>query len=153
MKRILSSLSLFSLLILLSILTACDKISQDSMLEGMWQLTELTPATTAIPQDKRAEAIYWSFQLQMMQIHTPSYLHNGKTSHTVGLFDRDGDLIHIRQVAIHYANRDSLITDTSSTTLDQVGIHGTHADFQIERLSHRQLILQSDFCRLVLKKI
>jgi len=134
-------------------IAACDKLPKNGDLDGMWQLTEMTPAATGMPADKKADAIYWSFQLNMMNIHTPNARHNGKTYNTMGLFERRGDSLHVNRVFVHYVNRDSLIADPASTTLDAVGIHGNSGHFYIEQLSSRHMTLSSDFCRLKFRKI
>lgn len=144
---------LFGLTTLFIGLAACDKIPQNGDLDGMWQLTEMTPAATGVTTHKKPEAIYWSFQLDVLMIHTPYKLHNGKTYNTSGLFEKRGDSLHVNTVYVHYVNRDSLISDPHSTTLDAVGIHGNSGHFRIESLSDSHMTLSSDFCRLAFRKI
>lgn len=131
----------------------CDKLPANGELDGMWQLTQMTPAATGETADKKAEHIYWSFQLDMMMIHTPDVLHNGKTYNTSALFSRQGDSLHVNSVFVHYVNRDSIISDPASTTLDAVGIHGNAAHFRIDQLSSDHMQLTSDYCRLSFRKL
>ncbi|MBR1713267.1 MAG: lipocalin-like domain-containing protein [Alloprevotella sp.] len=132
---------------------ACDKTPENGLLDGMWQLTEQTPAATGQAVDKKPAGCYWSFQLNMMQIHTIHDPHNGVTFNTTGLFTRRADSLHFERLAVHRYNSDSIITDPASTTLDTVGIHGNRGDFFIEALTHSKLVLRSDFNRLVFRKI
>lgn len=156
MKHLLT-ISLFSLAIG-GVWTSCDKLSDNGDLDGMWQLREMHTKASADEEtysqaaDKRAEKIFWSFQLDLLSITSEASL-NGYTGETVARFSYSGERLEITQTYIHYRDRDSLLTDPATTELQALGIRGNSASFAVRQLSKHSLILCSATDSLVFKKI
>lgn len=138
--------------------TSCDKLSDNGDLDGMWQLREMhtkastDDATYSQATDKRAEKIYWSFQLDLLSITSEASL-NGFTGETVARFTYSGERLEVTETYIHYRDRDSLLTDPETTELEALGIRGNTGSFAVSQLSKHSMILCSDTDSLVFKKI
>lgn len=144
------------LILFLTSLAACDKQPDNDELDGKWQLLEIfsTGADGGFTQltDKRESKTFWSFQLGLLQIGSND-LHNGSTADTFARFTHSGDRLSVNEVYVHYRDRDSLVTDPSSTAFASVGIRGNTAQFLINRLTSSQLILTSATDSLVFYKV
>ncbi len=70
------------------------------------------------------------------------------SSEVVTRFLYAGDSLHISPVYLHLRTSDILIGDTSTTTLQHIGIEGNKAIFFIEWLSDDKMILQSKYSRI-----
>lgn len=155
MKRYLSCL-----LLSLICLTACDKLPENGDLDGMWQLVELSEAAPdgsgyGDARNMKSERIYWCVQLKLLSIlrrdgtQNPT---NGETEETLCRFNHAGGTFSITEMYYHYRNHDELITDEHFEGLAFTGIHGNKADFRVERLNGKEMILCSDDSRLVFRK-
>lgn len=150
-----------SILLLCSLaflLFACGKTPQNGALDGKWRLVELhskaqaSDAAYAVAKDVRASNIYWSFQLQLLDI-TSTELHNGHTNETVARFVHEGDRLAVTQTYVHFRDRDSLLTDPNITALESVGIRGNATNFRIVRLGRAYMTLCSPLDSLVFHKL
>lgn len=155
MKKILTSL-LLSLLFV----SACDKLPENGDLDGMWQLTELSEAAAdgsgyGEPRNMKSERIYWCVQLRLLSIlrrdgtQNPT---NGKTEETLCRFVHAGGSFRITEMYYHYRSSDELITDEAFEGLAFTGVHGNKAEFRVEKLNGKEMILCSDQSRLVFRK-
>lgn len=143
---------------LLSTTVACDKTPVNGGLDGKWHLLEMYSKADAgeegysIPSDKRAENIYWSFQLKLLHISSTGP-HNGKTGDTFARFTYSGDRLSIDQTYIHFRDRDSLVTAAGTTVFEGVGIRGNATEYRISKLTGSDMILCSQRDSLVFFKI
>lgn len=143
----------FKLLFCILFLSSCEKAAKNGFLDGQWQLMSIQKDEESALSDKKSEAIYWSFQLGIMVIHTPNYLHNNITNNTFGNYILTSDSLLIPSLYIHYYDKDSLITNTYTTVLNSVGIQGNSAQFAVESLTKNSLILHGQQQRLRFRKI
>lgn len=148
------SLGMKKILYLMSLaiaLAACDKLPENGDLDGQWQLTELHERHHAAPEDDgqydvREQRIYWNFQLRMLQIQTTVGQYNAYFSH------RDNRLV-IPEIYRKEQNNDIPLTDPATTELAYTGIRGNTANFKVNKLGKRQMILTSETDSLVFRKI
>lgn len=138
--------------------TSCEKMSDNGKLDGMWHLQEIysrprsaTNVGYTERQDVSDAGIYWSFQLQLLQIKSKAFL-NGETSETMARFNYSDTHLDITQTYIHYRDRDELITDSQSQKLVPLGIRGNASSFRIDRLTDHRMVLCSDMDSLVFHK-
>lgn len=144
--------------VVLTGLTACEKTPVNGALDGMWQLMEVSAKDVAAedgwaqPQSVKGEGIYWNVQLDLLVIHSQHAPLNGYTFDTAARFRHEGGRLDITEMYVHYENRDSLITDPATTIFEPLHIHSNRASYAVEKLTGKQLILCSDYNRLVFRK-
>lgn len=146
---------------LLTILTlacaSCSKLSSNGDIDGRWQLLRIYSKADAnsphydLEQDKAAQQVYWSIQLDLLSITSSENL-NGHTPETVARFTYAPPQFSITKAYIHYRDRDSIITDPLSTSLTPIGIRGNATGYRIARLNKTTLILCSAQDSLVFYK-
>lgn len=148
-----------TILILLSIfclLCSCDKTPANGDLDGMWQLMEASEADGnggyANAVSRKADGIYWKFQLQLLMIHSQFEPLNGHTFDTAARFCRHDNKLDITATYVHFGDRDSLLTDPACTELIPLGIHGNSASYTIEKINGKEMVLSSGHNRLVFRK-
>lgn len=139
------------LMLLTIALAACDKLPENGDLDGQWQLTELHERHHTGPEDNgqydvREQRIYWNFQLRMLQIQTTVGQYNAYFSHL------DNRLV-IPEIYRKEQNNDIPLTDPTTTELAYTGIRGNTANFKVNKLGKRQMILTSETDSLVFRKI
>lgn len=148
--------TIFILLCSIGLLCACDKMPANGELDGMWQLMEASEAdgrgSYANATSKKADGIYWSFQLDLLMIHSQHEPLNGHTFDTSARFNKNGNKLNITATYVHFDNRDSLLADPACTELIPLGIYGNSGSYEIERINTKELILASEHNRLVFRK-
>ena len=155
MKHILYILS-FALLSLFYL--SCDKTPKNGALDGQWQLMEIAEKVSPTDMDysritnKKDERIYWAFQLDLLNIYTQSGKLNGYTAYSTARFQLANGRLRIAPTYIHFDNRDSLLTDPHTTALEPMGIEGNAADFKVETLNSKKMVLSSDKRSLTFRK-
>ena len=134
--------------------TACSHVSRNGLIDGRWRLHEIhSKATqtdayyTAQKKNVLDNRIYWSFQLDLLQI-TSALAHNGQTNKTFARFNYEG----VYSPHAHLYDHDIPITDPN-ISLESVGIRGHEAKFRIVRINSSSLILCSDMDSLVFRKL
>ena len=142
---------LLYLLLLPSLVTACDKLPENGVLDGQWQLKEMHPRQRTSDTDNRQtdvslQRIYWSFQLKLLNI-------NGRGLNLFCRFNHHNGQLDIPEVYRHLFANDILITDPTTTELEPVGIRGNATSYKVIRLNRTQLILVSEADSLVFRKI
>lgn len=142
----------------LLLITACSHVSRNGLIDGRWRLHEIhskaTPADTRYTaQNKNVldDRIYWSFQLDLLQI-TSALAHNGQTNKTFARFNYEGDKLAVYSPYVHLYDHDTPITDPS-ISLESVGIRGHEAKFRIVRINSSSLIMCSNIDSLVFRKL
>ena len=142
-----------------SVLISCGKTPANGPLDGMWRMEYRGTKSNAetshfMPVTISSDfPIYWNVQLQLLTIVTPRSLHNGVTSESVARFNYSGNELSVGPIYIHYRDRDSMLTDPTTSALAPVGITGNAATFQILQLSSKRMVLRSSTDSLVFKKI
>lgn len=138
--------------------TACSHVSRNGLIDGKWRLHEIhskaTPTDAYYTAQKKSvlnNCIYWSFQLDLLQI-TSSLAHNGKTNKTFARFNYEVDKLAVYSPYAHLYDHDIPITDPN-ISLGSVGIRGHEANFRIVRINSSSLILCSDMDSLVFRKL
>lgn len=140
----------------LSTFLSCSKLSDNGDLDGRWRLqeiyTKLQPSDThysATPYtDKRPSQIYWNFQQKLLWITSVENL-NHFTDATTARFIFSGNTLSLTHTYIHYRDRDSLLTDPSTSNLDSLGIRSNQCKYEIKKLTSTRLILCSEQDSLV----
>lgn len=139
--------------------TACGKTPTNGDLDGQWFLTEKyykaekhAKNYIATQEEPQEYTVIWNISLQLLEIATPGFAHNGVTSHTMGRIVYSSDKLAITQTYVHFRDRDSLITDPQTTCLETVGIRGNSENFRIAKLTSSRLTLCSDTDSLIFKK-
>ncbi len=85
--------NLLYILFAFALFTACDKLPDDSDLDGMWQLTSIEHAGTNT--DVKSQRIYWSFRLRLIQFtnvgdaeHKKEFFaHSEHNGNTLNIYD------------------------------------------------------------------
>lgn len=137
---------------------SCSKLSTNGAIDGMWRLEEmyskphLASNNYSEYTDKRPDGIYWKFQLNLLSINSTAML-NGHTTETVARFNCDRNRLQVTKTYIHFRDRDSLLTDTTTTTLQAIGIRGNACNYDIKRLTSSSMILCSENDSLVFYKL
>lgn len=138
--------------------TACSHVSRNGLIDGRWRLHEIhskvTPTDAYYTAQKKYvlnDRIYWSFQLDLLQI-TSSLAHNGQTNKTFARFNYESDKLAVYSPYAHLYDHDIPITDPN-ISLESVGIRGHEANFRIVRINSSSLILCSDMDSLVFRKL
>lgn len=152
MKRLLYTLLACALAV------ACEKTPVNGELDGKWKLCEMhskpaaTDAAYTQAADVQQEAIYWNFSLRLLSITSAGNL-NGHTQETVARFAYEGSSLSVTETYIHYRDRDSLIVDPQTTSLQPLGIRGNAARFRVAALTSSRLTLCSEMDSLVFRKL
>lgn len=153
-----NNISAFLLLWVAALVAACDKMPENGDLDGLWQMVEMHSKTAAADPhysqytDKRAEKVHWAFQLQLLSMKSAQPVPEIDTNEAVARFQYTPDRLRLTQVYLHYRDRDQLIEDPATTSLQPLGVRGNTADFRIVRLDGSRLILCSETDSLVFVK-
>lgn len=156
MKRI-----LFPILFIattLCLIPSCEKATDNGLIDGMWNLREIysklsTDATKYTEYtDCRSKGIYWRFQLNLLYITSKEAL-NGHTGETTARFNFTDSHLDITSTYVHYRDRDSLLTDPTTTELEALGIRGNATSYDVVRLTSHNLILRSASDSLIFHKL
>lgn len=132
----------------LSLLTACEKMTDDDTLDGQWRLTEIvTPTATTDVSDAD---VYWSIHSGLLQI-TSATAFNDSISSTFSRIRHEGDSLFVTQTYAHTRSTDILLADTT-TALRAIGLPTAKTAFYIDSSKHRHLTLTAENIMLRLKK-
>ncbi len=139
-------------------LAACSKLSDNGKIDGKWRLENIyqKASTNALhysnEQNLMPDNVYWNIQLNLLSV-TSTSLHNGHTNETIARFAYDGNHLQLTQTYVHFRDRDSLLTDPSTTLLQGVGIRGNACNYIIRRLTSSSMVLCSEMDSLVFYKL
>ena len=131
------------------LLASCAKTPDDTTLEGQWQLTQAEYPTGTV--DKKSEAIYWAFQLGLIELRS-QYVGIGTTGSAFCRYTYTGDSLLIPKIYYHTHTADSLLTDPSTLVLLPLGIRGNSAHFAVEQLNSSKMVLKNQTERLTFRK-
>lgn len=146
------------LVVLCCAITACSKLSDNGPIDGKWRLEKMysktSPTASSYTEEKYLmdENIYWNIQLDLLSI-TSANLLNGYTGETTARFTHSGNLFSITKTYIHFRDRDSLLTDPSTTQLVPLGIRGNACDYHVSMPSSTRMVLCSPMDSLVFYKL
>jgi hypothetical protein len=141
-------------------LYSCDKLPKNDDLDGMWHLQRITHlnATPQVEEDVAPSRIYWSVQLDLLQINSPQQLMyrdevTGKQTYNAYCrFNYTGTTLNINKIYLSFDVKDSLLLDPTTQIMEPYGITGCADNFNIESLGSKQMILVSDTKRLVFRR-
>ena len=159
----------FALLFLVALLpftfAGCDKISDNGALDGMWQIMSVaynsnyseqdTTLTTVYDSvsDKRVYKAYLSFQLDLAKIHWLEInIEAPQTNKVLCRFERGKGTLRLYQLYWNQPDQDISITDEEAPRLSPFGIHRTDETFEVVTLTHENMVLQSRYARITLRK-
>ena len=139
---------------------SCDKLPKNDDLDGMWHLQRIShlDVTPQVDEDVAPSQIYWSVQLDLLQISSPKspiYVDatTGKqASNAYCRFNYTGTTLNINKVYLSFDVKDSLLLDPDTRVMEPYGIVGCADEFHIEHLGSKQMILVSDDKRLIFRK-
>ncbi len=129
-------------------LISCDlEHSDNGKLDGMWHLERMENLETGNVQDLSMSGYYWSFQVRLLQLED-----KGQTAKTCLLrFEHTGTQLRIYEPYLYNRETgDEPISDPE--VLQPYGINALDETFQIERLSHKYLVLKSSQVQLFFRK-
>lgn len=144
------------MLVALPCFFSCSKLSDNGAIDGRWQLLEIYSKLSPVDAhylatpftQKRSSQIYWNFQQRLLWITSVENL-NHFTDATTARFTLNGSTLTLTQTYIHYRDRDSLLTNPSTTELDSLGIRSNQCQFVMKKLTPTHLILCSELDSLV----
>ena len=144
-RRRLVHIILVSLAVVL--MTACDKfhMSDNGLLDGNWQLTQVDTLQTGQTADVRQRLIFWAVQTDLLQMRAHNHLS------VFFRFRYDGSTLTLTDpVADKREISDSIITDVRSVNI--FGMSHLAATLQVQQLTGSRMTLQSDSLRLHFRK-
>lgn len=144
MKKILAAIAIF--LIVLS----CDHFhtSDNGLLDGYWQLTQVDTLKNDISVDAKDNNIFWAVQANLLEVI--NYSPNGPTN-VFFRFEHWGDsLIIYNPVADQRNVQDSIVTDVR--TVEFYGLYNLREKLHILQLTNRNMTLQNERLRMHFRK-
>ena len=143
---------------LLPLCVACDKVSDNGDLDGMWQIMSIayqreqaaasTYDSVCATKDYKA---YLSFQLDLSKIHWNN-IDITDTNVVLSRFKHRGDTLRLDEFYRHYPDSDIPIEENEINILKPFGIWHTEEIFIVKELDSKSLILQSNYARITLRK-
>ncbi len=140
----------------LALLGACEKVSDNGELDGLWHLTTITD-TEGHVNDVSSYQRFWAFQLDLMNLrsHTENIIPNYKEA--LARFQVKGSKLCITDIYLHpWADRinadDSLVVDESTNVFQIFGIWGCRDTFDIQCLTSSTMQLKSNHAQLSFRK-
>lgn len=136
---------ILTILATIFMLTGCElNISDNGVLEGSWQMTELQ-WTGEPPVDMRETLTMWGFQFEILEMRS------AKATTIFYRFDHNQGTLTIHTPRYNSnSGRDQLITDPA--VLRRYGITDPTEKFVIETANGNNLVLRSDSVRLSFRK-
>lgn len=135
--------------ILLAILSfcvvSCDKIPENGDLDGNWQLLTIEEHNSGEVVSVKEQKVFWAVQLKLIA-------YKGADNSYLSRFVYDGDSLFLYNFYRHTRYEDYLLTDSSTTELEKLGIHGISGRFAVESLDKKRMVLNSNDSRLVFRK-
>lgn len=124
------------------------EMSENGDLDGFWNLRQIDTIATQRKADVTNERIYWSIQLNMIDVRFV----DDKYKECVMKFEKEGDTITINTPCyFNHTDGDVLLTDEEP--LRPYGINSLNESFVIEHLNSSHMTLRSDKLRLYFKKL
>ena len=141
-----------SLLVLLLLLTSCDKVPINGDLDGLWQLMSIQQGDDV--RDTKADRLYCSFQLHLFMLGEDS----GPREY-FGRFEHEGNTIRFysftyRSKYTEESNYDQLMTDDADlAVIAPWGFYSTDCTFDVVTLNSSTLVLRSGNTTITYRKM
>ncbi len=147
---------LFSLIVVL-VLSACDKLPKNGDLDGMWQLMTIEK-TGMSPENVKSKKLYYSFQLDLVQFNDAN-TQSDRTAY-YAYFNHKGDSLSLNTLCKPCTNEseddDNVPFTQEEIEVQQVmaswGIYTLNPRFKVMKLDSDAMILQSEEVRLTFRK-
>lgn len=125
------------------LLSSCEyEMSDNGQLDGYWQLAAVEALDDVAATDVRSSRIFWSFQVNLLQLSDQNYLQPW----FLFRFEHRGDSLHVyNPYLLDRTSADQPLTDPQALSpyfLDQLD-----DSFLIERLDDDQMILRNELLR------
>lgn len=166
MKQAIRLIKSFIVALLLISFSGCDKMSDNGALDGMWQIMSVaynsnysgTNSTKAEvfdfinETDAKKYKAYLSFQLDLAKLHWLDTYIEGPNNIVLCRFTRGKSELRFHQFYWDCVDHNIKLTDEEATRLSPFGFHQTDETFKVIQLTHKSMILQSKYARIVLRK-
>lgn len=128
-------------IILMSLITSCDKVPANGDLDGLWQLMEIKQGEQAV--DKKGDRLYCSFQLSLFMLGHDG----GKARQYFGRFERNGGTLRFydftyRAAYTDESNLDQIMTDEDLPYISPWGFFAIDCPFEIVTLNSQALVIK-----------
>ncbi len=147
------------------LLLACDRMTDNGRLDGMWQLMSVSYSRNAGGDsvvNVKDDRVYLQFQSNLAQI-TPGALRTDSMGRQIMMrFEKKGGNLRMYDFYAFYETvgpigterrtEEILLKDSSTVMLRPFGIDGLYADFSILKMNGDIMILKSGFAKLTLRK-
>lgn len=153
-----------TLLIIFSV-ASCDKLPENGKLDGMWQIMSVNYAHGAEYDsivNLKSEKVFLSFQLKLAQFRTGNLSNDNLSAIVYSRFKYSGSTIRFYNFYFHENHTgenesdnfvdDILLTDSTTKSLQCLGINGIAATFHIDKLDGDKMQLSSDYAQIVCRK-
>ncbi len=163
MKQIRFHLHFFVIVALL-LLTSCEKVSDNGALDGMWQIMSVSYNSNYSKNDSTQVEVfdienntkgykaYLSFQLDLAKLYWLNTYIDGPNNIVLCRFERGKSKLRFHHFYWDCADHDIEITDEEAPRLSPFGFHQTDETFTVIQLTHKNMILQSRYARIILRK-
>lgn len=140
---------IFATICLTASFSGCTlEMSENGDLDGFWNLRQIDTIATNKKADVKEERIYWSIQLNMIDVRFV----DDKYKECVMKFEKSGDTITIN-TPCYFNHTDGDVLLTNEEPLRPYGINSLNESFIIECLNSSYMTLRSEKLRLYFKKL
>lgn len=143
-------LSHIVIVVLLSLLSACDKFhtSDNGALDGYWQLTTVDTLASGHSADMRDKLIFWAVQTDLLEMRDRANLQHISV---LFRFRHEGNTLTLSEpIANNRIISDSIVTNPA--TLYGYGLTHLTETLQVLHLSSSSMTLQSEYLRMHFRK-
>ena len=124
------------------------EMSENGDLDGFWNMRQIDTIATKGTADVKDDQIYWSVQLNMIDVRFIDDRHK----ECVMKFEKKGDTLSINTPCF-FNHTDGDVPVDNVDSLRPYGINSLTESFVIEHLSSGHMTLKSDRLRLYFKKL
>lgn len=130
------------LFLTLCLLSTCTHLPRNGWLDGQWQLVKQNG------EDMKPQRIYWRFQLDLMELYSPTIRLETTLpyTHVLCRFAHEGQQLTLSStyLALRGEGRDTLITPQMHIDLSPLGVRRIPTTFRILSSSSQTMTLESD---------
>lgn len=130
--------------------SSCESYLIHDDLDGFWQVRTIENKKSGLTTDCEGN-IYYSFQrnLVLLTYNLPDHPIGQTKEHYIAYFTHENDSIAMTDFRIYL---DKNATQAPLFNLEKFGLYDIFNTFQVEKLNHNSLILDSDKTRIVMLK-
>ena len=134
----------------IALMVSCESYRIHGDLDGFWQVQSIENKQTGEITKCNGD-IYYSFQRELVLVSyvSPNIPQGQIKENHIAYFSHENGEIAMTDFRI-YIDKDA--TPTPLSKLEKFGLYDTYNTFQVEKLSNKNLILNSDKARIVLHK-